>query len=145
MEQNTLTHHGIKGQKWGVRRFQTKSGSLTAAGKKRYGKDDEAKSKDKSSNEAHEDYKKVRAKTTKQMSDAELRDAVNRLSMEKRYNELNPKKKSLGKKFIDDFIMPAARDIGKEYVKKYMKELAGKMEKTVKDKSETKTDDGDGG
>ena len=33
---NELYHHGIKGQKWGVRRFQTKAGSLTAAGKKRY-------------------------------------------------------------------------------------------------------------
>lgn len=33
---NELYHHGIKGQKWGVRRFQTKDGGLTAAGKKRY-------------------------------------------------------------------------------------------------------------
>lgn len=31
-----LIHHGIKGQQWGVRRFQTKSGSLTKAGEKRY-------------------------------------------------------------------------------------------------------------
>ena len=31
-----LAHHGIKGQKWGVRRFQNKDGSLTAAGKNRY-------------------------------------------------------------------------------------------------------------
>ena len=30
-----LSHHGIKGQKWGVRRFQNKDGSLTLAGKKR--------------------------------------------------------------------------------------------------------------
>ena len=34
--QNELTHHGIKGQKWGVRRFQNKDGSLTPAGKRRY-------------------------------------------------------------------------------------------------------------
>ena len=34
--QNELTHHGIKGQKWGVRRFQNKDGSLTTAGKERY-------------------------------------------------------------------------------------------------------------
>ncbi|MBP5598371.1 MAG: hypothetical protein J6Y02_23595 [Pseudobutyrivibrio sp.] len=31
-----LMHHGIKGQRWGVRRFQNEDGSLTAAGRKRY-------------------------------------------------------------------------------------------------------------
>lgn len=36
---DNLQHHGIKGQKWGVRRFQKKDGSLTPEGKKRY--DDE--------------------------------------------------------------------------------------------------------
>lgn len=34
-----LYHHGIKGQKWGVRRYQNKGGGLTSAGKKRYGDD----------------------------------------------------------------------------------------------------------
>lgn len=33
---NSLYHHGIKGQKWGVRRFQKKDGSLTPEGAKRY-------------------------------------------------------------------------------------------------------------
>lgn len=32
-----LYHHGILGQRWGFRRFQNKDGSLTSAGKKRYG------------------------------------------------------------------------------------------------------------
>ena len=32
-----LYHHGIKGQKWGIRRFQNEDGSLTAEGKKHYG------------------------------------------------------------------------------------------------------------
>ena len=36
INQNELYHHGIKGMKWGVRRFQKEDGSLTAAGKKRY-------------------------------------------------------------------------------------------------------------
>ena len=33
--ENELYHHGIKGQKWGVRRYQNPDGSLTLAGKKR--------------------------------------------------------------------------------------------------------------
>lgn len=31
-----LAHHGIKGQKWGVRRFRNEDGTLTEAGKRRY-------------------------------------------------------------------------------------------------------------
>lgn len=36
-----LIHYGIIGQRWGVRRFQNKDGSLTSAGKQRYRYDDE--------------------------------------------------------------------------------------------------------
>lgn len=34
---NYLEHHGILGMKWGIRRFQNSDGSLTPAGKARYG------------------------------------------------------------------------------------------------------------
>lgn len=57
-----LEHHGILGQRWGVRRYQNSDGSLTSEGKKRYG--------------------------YKTMSDSELRDAVNRKRLENRYKEL---------------------------------------------------------
>ncbi len=33
---NELIHYGILGMKWGIRRFQNKDGTLTAAGKARY-------------------------------------------------------------------------------------------------------------
>ena len=44
-----LVHRGVKGMKWGVRRYQNKDGSLTPAGQKRYDRDireNNAKKKD---------------------------------------------------------------------------------------------------
>lgn len=49
MDHMELYHHGIKGQRWGIRRYQNKDGSLTAAGQKRYDRDireNNAKKKD---------------------------------------------------------------------------------------------------
>ena len=50
ISQNELCHHGIKGMKWGVRRFQNEDGSLTSAGKKRYGDESTGSDKKTSSN-----------------------------------------------------------------------------------------------
>ena len=36
MSETYLSHHGIKGQKWGIRRYQNPDGTLTAVGKKHY-------------------------------------------------------------------------------------------------------------
>lgn len=47
-DQNSLVHFGIKGMHWGIRRFEDRSGHLTAAGKARY--DDDAVSKKSQAN-----------------------------------------------------------------------------------------------
>lgn len=36
MTENELIHYGVKGMKWGVRRYRNKDGTLIPAGKKRY-------------------------------------------------------------------------------------------------------------
>lgn len=76
-EDNTeeLMHYGIKGMKWGHRRFQNSDGSLTKAGQKRYA--DESKPKEPNT---HAELKK---KKIKDMSDAELKRYKERIQMEK--------------------------------------------------------------
>ena len=50
-----IWHWGIKGMKWGVRRYQNEDGTLTAAGKKRYASDVAANAKKKKDNRLPED------------------------------------------------------------------------------------------
>lgn len=57
MEQHFyLAHHGIKGQKWGVRRFRNKDGTLTSTGKDRY-RDAQSKQEQSLKEKATEFYK----------------------------------------------------------------------------------------
>lgn len=70
LSNDELYHHGILGQRWGVRRYQNKDGSLTSAGRKRKGLLTSIKDKRK--------MKKLReAKEAKKKEKQELEDIVN--------------------------------------------------------------------
>ena len=95
---NELIHYGILGMKWGIRRFQNKDGTLTPAGKKRYR---ERSTTDK----PHEDYKRAHTpKSIKSMSDAELRNRLNRLQMERQYSQLSSSNVSKGREYVQKII-----------------------------------------
>ena len=90
MSSNELTHHGIKGMRWGVRRYQNKDGSLTPAVEKQKSKS------------LHEDYIKAHTRQSrKSMSDAELRSRINRLEMEKKYTQLSTERINKGKAYVN--------------------------------------------
>lgn len=61
-----LMHHGVKGQKWGVRRFMNEDGSLTPEGKARYGYDE---STGQMSAKGEKLFRKERVKNIRQSKD----------------------------------------------------------------------------
>ena len=92
------------GQRWGVRRFQRKDGTLTAAGKRR----------------------KALAEM-KELSDDELRKRLNRINMEKQYKqsvmEENPDKYQKTKKFISDMAGQFVRSVTSKGLEKLSSKL----------------------
>ena len=87
--------------KWGIRRYQNKDGSLTAAGKKRYG--------DSSSNDEIKD-----------LTDQELRDRINRLNLERQYRDLTTpsgqKQTNKGKQFVTSVLETSGKNIATQLV-----------------------------
>lgn len=101
--QLVLSHHGIKGMRWGIRRFQRKDGSLTSAGKRRYGLDDKSKetieerrARVLNSTNASEIYKNRNILTT-----AEINERLNRIDTERRLKEVSEKSKKTGFDYVD--------------------------------------------
>lgn len=134
---NELYHYGVLGMRWGVRRYQNKDGTLTAAGKKHSSKNENDQVKKKTSSSSESDKK-----TSSIMSDDELRKAVNRLQLEKQYRdlykELNPKQVSLGKKFVDKVLAPALTETAKNITKDMLNSLAKDLTKKMNGSSKSK-------
>lgn len=114
---NHIEHHGILGQRWGIRRFQRKDGTLTAAGKRRKALAD-----------------------MKELNDDELRKRLNRINMEKQYEqyvaEKNPDKFRKTKKFISDMTGQFVRSVTNKGLEKLSSNL---VDSIFKDKDASKT------
>lgn len=75
---NSLIHYGIKGMKWGVRRYQNSDGTYTDEGKRRrnYSSD-------------YTSTQSLRKKSYKELSNSELKELNRRLNLESEYKRLN--------------------------------------------------------
>lgn len=104
MSEEYLVHHGILGMHWGIRRYQNKDGTLTAAGKKRYSTSEESD----------------KPKDVKSMSDEELNRVINRLQKEAQYEALTSKKSKAntdkGKSYVKEFLKQKGKQFASSYV-----------------------------
>ena len=130
MSSNELIHHGIRGMRWGVRRYQNKDGSLTKAGRKKMAKLDKEYSKltrQKRTTESPSNSSSLtKKKKLSEMTDDEIRKRINRINLEKEYidlikNQDSIKKQEEGNGFIktvrSDVIKPVAIDLGRQALK----------------------------
>ena len=136
-----LIHHGIKGQKWGIRRFQNKDGSLTKAGRKRVAKLESQymaltgkKIKNKS-----EKPKTIEERTKElQSQKAYLQTQKDILDLNKQIASLKPDTRSAGRKFIEKNAPAIGKlvwdSVGKDTVQKVIDKKLGLDKKSASEK-----------
>lgn len=97
-EGDSLAHYGVKGMKWGVRRYQNKDGSYTSKGKNR---------RKKTNSFDYESTKNLRKKSYKELSNKELKTLNKRMNLEAEYKRLNPQGIEKGKQIARNIISTA--------------------------------------
>lgn len=134
---NELAHHGIKDQKWGLRRFQNPDGSLTPEGRKRYGvgearngstADGQTSSGPGSgrNTSATKNLKKWSRKSHT-LSDDELLSRINRLEKEKRYSDLVKEQKEKETSVAKKMLGHAAERLAEQSLNKLVDKIVDKV------------------
>lgn len=138
---NELMHHGIFGQRWGIRRYQNKDGSLTAVGRARQRSGFFTKLKGKKTTDAEETTTtkqtstttKPKAKSISEMSNQEIQARIDRIRLENTLKSLQPQKVSAGKqlamKVANEVLIPTAMDAGKKYLSRALNKALGNDKK----------------
>ena len=123
MDNNELMHYGVLGMKWGVRRTPAQLGRKPTSSNKSLfeKKKSEPKPKAKTKSESPKEETAPKQKSVKEMSDEELNAAIRRMQLEQTYASLSPKKVSTGKavakRILNNIVVPAAEDVGRQMVK----------------------------